>query len=62
MKLSLEPGEVPFRVGDTLVVNLPYHTLADPIVVDIDNKPYFQAEVMRIFLEFPTVVSVIKER
>jgi len=62
MKLSLEPGEVPFKVGDTLVVNLPYHTLAEPIVVDTDNKPYFQAEVIRIFLEFPTVVSVIKER
>lgn len=61
MKLSLEPGEVPFKVGDRIFVNKPYESMIDEVHLT-DNKPYFEAEVVRIFLEFPTVVSIVKER
>ena len=61
MKLSLEPGEVQFKVGDKVFVNQPYSTMVD-IEILSDNKPYFEAEIVRIFLEFPTTVSIVSER
>lgn len=60
MKLSLEPGEIQFKVGDTIFVNQPYSTLVDSKILT-DHKPYFEAEIVRIFLEFPTTVSIVSE-
>ncbi len=61
MKLSLEPGELPFKVGDRIFVNQPYSTMVNQKILT-DNKPYFEAEIVRIFLEFPNTVSIISER
>jgi len=61
MKLSLEPGELPFKVGDRIFVNQPYSTMVNQEVLT-DNKPYFEADIVRIFLEFPNTVSIISER
>ncbi len=61
MKLSLEPGELPFKVGDKVFVNQPYSTMISQKILT-DNKTYFEAEIVRIFLEFPANVSIISER
>ena len=61
MKLSLEPGELPFKVGDIIFVNQPLSTMTDKEILT-NNKPYFEAEIVRIFLEFPTTVSIVSER
>lgn len=61
MKLSLEPGEVQFKVGDIIFVNQPYSSMVNK-EIQTDNKPYFEAEIVRIFLEFPSTVSIVSER
>lgn len=60
MKLSLDPGEIQFKVGDRIFVNQPYSSMIDRKILT-NNKPYFEAEIVRIFLEFPTTVSIISE-
>lgn len=42
-------------------VNQPYSSLVDTPSVS-DHKPFFQAEIVRIFLEFSSAVSVVQER
>ncbi|MBC8156121.1 MAG: hypothetical protein H7Z72_24805 [Bacteroidetes bacterium] len=61
MRLNLKPVTIPFKVGDVVFVNQPYSSLADTPSAT-DHKPYFKAEIVRIFLEFPSAVSVVQER
>lgn len=61
MKLSLEPAEVQFKIGDRIFINQPYSSMVNE-EISTDNKPYFEAEIIRIFLEFPTTVSIVSER
>ncbi|MEZ0610464.1 hypothetical protein ACAW74_18260 [Fibrella sp. WM1] len=52
MKIALQLLETPFNVGDTVFVNLPYCSLdtskSDNTIVD---RGYFEATIVRIFLE-----------
>lgn len=61
MRLSLKPVTIPFKVGDIVFVNQPYSSLTDTPSVS-DHKSFFQAEIVRIFLEFSNAVSVVQER
>ncbi len=61
MKLNLKPVEVPFNVGDEVFVNQPYGSFNHAYSGD-DNRVYFHARIVRIFLEFSDKVSIVKER
>ncbi|MEZ0610463.1 hypothetical protein ACAW74_18255 [Fibrella sp. WM1] len=65
MKVTLKPLEIPFRVGDTVFVNLPYSSLnTSEQSYLLDDKSYFEATIVRIFLQglqSPTVVATSKE-
>ena len=61
MKLSLDPGEIPFKVGDHVFISHPYGTMNNDANID-SHKNYFEAEIIRIFIEFSNAISIIKER
>jgi hypothetical protein len=61
MKLNLEPGEIPFKVGDHVFISHPYGTMNHDATLD-SHKNYFEAEIIRIFIEFSNSMSIIKER
>lgn len=62
MKLVLRPVETPFRVGDTVFVNLPYSSLATNESTDLANdQGYFEAVIVRIFLEGLKPLTIIAE-
>lgn len=44
MRLTLKPVELPFMVGDIVIVNQPYENKAD-------ERSYFQAQIMQIILD-----------
>lgn len=44
MRLTLKPVEVPFMVGDIVIVNQPYENKAN-------GQSYFQAQIMQIMLD-----------
>ncbi|WP_460913084.1 hypothetical protein [Spirosoma areae] len=61
MKLSLKPREIPFKVKDIVFINQPYAILNRTPLSEHDSV-YFQAEIIRIFLDFSQKFSVVKER
>lgn len=61
MKLILEPGEIPFKVGDHVFISHPYGTMNNDATID-SHKDYFEAEIIRIFIEFSNAMSIVKER
>ena len=61
MKLSLKPAVIPFKVDDEVFINQPYSSFNHAYVGD-DSRVYFQARIIRIFLEFSDKVSIVKER
>lgn len=61
MELSLEPGEIPFKVGDHVFISYPYGTMNSGATID-NHKTYFEAEVVRIFIEFSNAMSIVSNR
>lgn len=62
MTLSMKPIDTPFRVGETVFVNIPYSSLATTETSEWANdKGYFEASIVRIFLEGLKPLSVISE-
>lgn len=61
MKLSLKPAVIPFKVDDEVFVNQPY-TSFNHAYSGSNNQVYFQARIIRIFLEFSDKVSIVKDR
>lgn len=62
MKLVLKPVETPFNVGDIVFVNLPYSSLSTTESTDRANdQGYFEASIVRIFLEGLKPLSIVAE-
>lgn len=62
MTLTMKPVTTPFKVGETVHVNIPYSSLATTETSEWANdKGYFEAKIVRIFLEGLKPLSVISE-
>lgn len=60
--LTLRPVKTPFRVGETVYVNIPYSSLATTETGEWANdQGYFEAIIVRIFLEGLKPLSVLSE-
>ena len=60
--LVLRPVKTPFRVGETVFVNIPYSSLATTETGEWANdQGYFEAVIVRIFLEGLKPLSILSE-
>lgn len=60
--LTLRPVKTPFRVGETVYVNIPYSSLATTETGEWANdQGYFEAIIVRIFLEGLKPLSILSE-
>jgi hypothetical protein len=62
MTLTMKPIKTPFRVGETVYANIPYSSLATTETSEWANdQGYFEALIVRIFLEGLKPLSIISE-
>lgn len=62
MKLTLKPVETPFRVGETVFVNMAYSILAtNELGEQATDQGYFEAVIIRIFLEGLRPLTIVSE-